>query len=210
MRRATSGRRRPKDSLQDRLPIDTLHLSTIQNRDSDASFCSSRPSNSSIGIGRATPSPIIDRVHQASAIRVINAYLAFHSSSTVLKPPLPSAKDITAPFAFSSLTSIGPLSNLKKIFLFSSNTSIAPSNSTKSALKAPGTLHSWPSLLAVIHWLIELAFYNDHIASSSTTTTNSLFRDNRVLTHIVNCYSLYIRGDDDGVEDLDNEFNRQM
>nr|DAD43861.1 TPA_asm: hypothetical protein HUJ06_002091 [Nelumbo nucifera] len=115
------------------ISIDTLHLSTILNRDSDTSFCSSRPSNSSIRIGRATPGPITDRAHQASAIHVINAYLAFHSSSTVLKPPLPSAKDITDTIRF-LFTRLNCPFKLNKI---------RPQSSRHSSLLAfPSCLHS--------------------------------------------------------------------
>nr|DAD18353.1 TPA_asm: hypothetical protein HUJ06_019816 [Nelumbo nucifera] len=180
MRRAISGRRCPKDSLQDRLPIDTRHLSTIQNRDSDASFCSlCHPSHQHLPRFPLllhcpqAPSPLCQRHH--CTIRFLFTHL--DSPSFKLEEDLPLLlKHLNCPFKLN-----------------------------KSALKAPGTLHSWPSLLAVIHWLIELAFYNDHIASSSITTTNSLFRDNRVLTHIINCYSLYIHGDDDGVEEDEEE-----
>ncbi|KAK6156935.1 hypothetical protein DH2020_011183 [Rehmannia glutinosa] len=64
-------------------------------RESDASFCSSRPSIASIGRTSTALPNISDRSYQSSALRTINSYLASQSVPFSLKHPLPSAKDIT-------------------------------------------------------------------------------------------------------------------
>lgn len=209
------GRRRPKDSIPERPSIDPRQFTTTTNhresRDSDASFCSSRPSFSSAGMGRAASSvPINDRSYQSNAIRTINNYLSSHSAPISLRPPLPSAKDITETLRFLchrlDWPGINKLEEDLPLLLKYLN---CPIKLNKSALKAPGTPHAWPSLLAVIHWLVQIVLYNDFISSSDSNSSNFL-RDNKLHLYAFESYSLYIRGEDDAVDDLDREFTEKM
>lgn len=83
-----------------------------------------------------------------------------------------------------------------------------PIKLNKSALKAPGTPHSWPSLLAVIHWLVQIAMYNDHLSNSTKTRLN--FEDNSMFVYALRSYLCFIRGDDDAVENEDNRFLEKL
>ncbi|KAA8536519.1 hypothetical protein F0562_028997 [Nyssa sinensis] len=214
-----AGRRRPKESFaQDRKPPPTPNAAAdpwqlmggATGRDSDASFCSSRPSSSSIGINRSAAAsvPVTDRAYQLSAIRSINSYLSSHSSQTSLKPPLPSAKDITDTLRF-VLARLDFAPNKLEEDLYTVLKQLnCPIKLNKSALRAPGTPHSWPNLLAVIHWLVQIAMYNDHLINSSQT--RSIFEDNSMFIYSLNSYLHYIRGDDDSVDALDREFMEKL
>ncbi|XP_043698488.1 kinetochore protein NDC80 homolog [Telopea speciosissima] len=209
------GRRRPKDSIPERPSVDPRQFTATTNhrdsRDSDASFCSSRPSFSSSGIGRAASSiPLNDRSYQSNAIRTINTYLSSHSFPFSLRPPLPSAKDITETLRFLCHRLDWPdLNKLEEDLPLLLKHLNCPIKLNKSALKAPGTPHTWPSLLAVIHWLVQIALYKDHVSSSDSITSNFL-GDNKLLLYALDSYSLYIRGEDDAVDDLDREFTEKM
>ncbi|KAI3924749.1 hypothetical protein MKW92_028405 [Papaver armeniacum] len=189
-------------------------------RDSDASFSSINNGNhhrtgSSTG-GRNYDLPINDKRFQNQALKRINAYLLSHSTSIYLKPPLPSAKDITdcIRFLFLRLSYTDSASDLTvkidedlPILLdFMS----CPFKITKSALKAPGTPHSWPNLCAVIHWLVEICVYSDHVNSSNSTSTSTGMRSNKLFDYALRSYEHFIAGDDDLVDQLDNEFRERL
>ncbi|XP_051116634.1 kinetochore protein NDC80 homolog [Andrographis paniculata] len=210
-----AGRRRPTESLAPdrRHPPNTptttatadpwQHLSTpVPGRDSDASFCSSRPS-----IGAAPMPNISDRSYQTSALRAINAYLASQSVPFALKHPLPSAKDITETLklllhrlGFESNKIDQDLSNVLKFLKCPLKLNI------KSALRAPGTPHSWPNLLAVIHWLVQIIKYNDFKLNSSSSS----FENDKQFMYTLNSYLNYINGDDEAVVALDEECVGEM
>ncbi|XP_009786900.1 kinetochore protein NDC80 homolog [Nicotiana sylvestris] len=178
-------------------------------RDSDASFASSRPS--SVGVNpRSAAIPISDRSYQLNAIRTINAYLSSHSLPFTLKPPLPSAKDITETLKFIlSRFGLNPSESQKldddlQTLLKSLN---CPVKVNKSALRAPGTPHSWPSLLAAIHWLVQLGKFDDHRLS---TRAQQLASENKVFRYTVENYSHYIRGEDKDADDLDSQFMLEL
>ncbi|KAL0422320.1 UNVERIFIED_CONTAM: Kinetochore protein NDC80 [Sesamum latifolium] len=170
-----AGRRRATESLApDRRPppptptnpADPWQLlsTPAPGRDSDASFCSSRPSIASAGRPSAALPNISDRSYQVSALRTINAYLASQSLPFALKHPLPSAKDITETLkyllhrlGFASQKVDEDLSHAMKFLR-------CPLKLNKSALRAPGTPHSWPNLLAVIHWLVQIIKGDDEAA----------------------------------------------
>lgn len=216
-----AGRRRPNDSLApDRRPPPPTPTATLSTpgepwqfmstgRDSDASFASSRPSNSSIGLNpRSSTVPTTEKSYQASAIRTINAYLASHTLPFCLKPPLPSAKDITETLKF-ILSRLGfsgqKLDEDLQIVLKSLN---CPVKLNKSALRAPGTPHSWPNLLAVIHWLVQISMYNDHLMSVSQNRPS--FEHNDMFQYTMSSYLYFIRGDDESVDALDEEYMKKL
>ncbi|KAK3002127.1 hypothetical protein RJ639_022290 [Escallonia herrerae] len=220
MRGTAVGRRgRPKESFaQDRKPppiatptaADPWQFTTAAGRDSDASFCSSRPSTSSITRSAAAASlPTSDRSYQLAALRSINAYLSSHSSSTSLKPPLPSAKDITETIRFViSRLDFTPSNKLDEDLQIVLKHLNCPIKLNKSALRAPGTPHSWPNLLAVINWLVQIAVYKDHLANSTQTWSN--YRSNDISMYALNTYLPFIQGDDGAVDEFDREFTDKM
>nr|GMC83610.1 kinetochore protein NDC80 homolog [Ipomoea batatas] len=179
-------------------------------RDSDASFASSRPSSSSIGLNpRSSGVPISDRNYQHSAIRAINAFLASHSLPFSLKPPFPSAKDITETIKF-ILSQFG-VSKFQKVeddFQHLLKSLNCPVKVNKSALRAPGTPHSWPSLLGAIHWLVQLLMYDDHQLNS--TQMQLTFMENRMFRYVLESYSHFITGKDDEVDRVDSTFMQEM
>ncbi|GFY89323.1 hypothetical protein Acr_06g0012630 [Actinidia rufa] len=203
MRAAGAGRRRPKDSFAQRPPpTPTSDTWQFTSRDSDASLCSSRPSSSSIGINRSAAVPITDRGYQLSAIRTINAYLSSHSSQISIKPTLPSAKDVTETLKFVLNRLEFPPNKLEEDFYVVIKQLNCPIKLNKSALRAPGNPHTWPNLLGVIHWLVQIAMYNDHLNDSPQV--NSIFEDT-LFSYAMESYLLFISGNDDSVEMLDSE-----
>ncbi|KAL2513716.1 Kinetochore protein Ndc80 [Forsythia ovata] len=212
-----AGRRRATESLaSDRrppppTPTNTAdpwqYLSTpAHGRDSDASFCSSRPSNASIGRPSTAVPNISEKSYQLASLRTINAYLASLSVPFSLKPPLPSAKDITETLKFLlhrlgfSAQKLDEDLVLKVLKILK-----CPLKLNKSALKAPGTPHAWPNLLAVILWVVQIVKYNDHLLNSPSS-----FEDNSMFKYTTNSYLSYIRGDDQAVDALDEEFMREL
>ncbi|XP_052165566.1 kinetochore protein NDC80 homolog [Oryza glaberrima] len=209
------GRRLPKSSLapsaaSDRTPLLDPHVLHPRNldfafsrRDSDAaSLCSSRPS--SIGTGPSFAAPVTnfsDRASQAAALRVVNAYLA---PAVSLRPPLPSAKDIVAAFRHLFECLDFPLHGaFEDDLLFVLRVLRCPFKLTRSALKAPGTPHSWPPLLSVLYWLTLLVNSSESGAGGDDSPAAS----NDLMLYITNSYSLFISGDDDSVASLDEEYS---
>ncbi|XP_052207044.1 kinetochore protein NDC80 homolog [Diospyros lotus] len=216
MRAPGAGRRRPKESfVPDWKPpatptADPWQFTGATGRDSDASFCSSRPSSAGInrsGSGGASV-PMTDRGYQICAIRTVNSYLASHSVQFSLKPPLPSAKDITETLKFVLARLEFPSNKLEEDLYVVLKHLNCPIKLNKSALRAPGTPHSWPNLLAVIHWLVQIAMYNDHLNESEQVP--SIFEDNSMFMYATNSYLHFIQGDDDSVEMLDREFMEKV
>ncbi|KAF9593681.1 hypothetical protein IFM89_024498 [Coptis chinensis] len=108
--------------------------------------------------------PITDRSYQSSAICTIRNYLSLYSKPYFNKPPPPSAKDITDTIRFLMAQFYWPSNtgkleeDLPSLLKFM----MCPINLNKSAIKAPGTPHAWPSLLGVIYWLVQIVQYSDH------------------------------------------------
>ncbi|KAL3515596.1 hypothetical protein ACH5RR_022498 [Cinchona calisaya] len=218
MRKST--RRRATDSLaSDRRPPPPTPTSVAatpgdpwhfisKGRDSDASFTSSRPSSSAGINSRSSTVPITDKSSQLAAIRTINAYLSSHSVPVSLKPPLPSAKDIIETLKF-ILSRMGfTASKIDDDLQIVLKTLNCPVKLNKSALRAPGTPHSWPSLLAVINWLVQINLHDDHLLSVKQVRSN--FESNDMLQYTANSYLYYIRGDDEAVEALDDEYMSKL
>ncbi|KAL3624592.1 hypothetical protein CASFOL_031260 [Castilleja foliolosa] len=181
-------------------------LSTpVPGRESDASFCSSRPSIASAGRASTAIPNISDRSYQASALKTTNSYLASHSVKFHLKHPLPSFKDITETLKF-LLHRLGFASQKMEEDLSQALKFLkCPLKLNRSALRAPGTRHSWPNLLAVVHWLVQINKYKDFMMNSSPS-----FESDKMFVYTINSYLLYISGDDEAVEGLDEECIREM
>ncbi|KAI3707869.1 hypothetical protein L2E82_36762 [Cichorium intybus] len=178
-------------------------------RDSDGSFCSSRPSSCySAGVNHhrsASAVVITDRSYQSHAVSTINSYLSACSVPISFKlKPLPSNKDITETLKFVLMRLDYPPSNKMEDDLFIVLKYFnCPIKINKSAFKAPGTPHSFPSVLAVLHWLVQVAMYNDHLANS---TQSQPISGDDIFFYTLNTYLHYIRGDDDTVDREDENF----
>ncbi|XP_047341937.1 kinetochore protein NDC80 homolog [Impatiens glandulifera] len=200
-----TSRRPPNESFaDDRKPPPTpmssgdpwLYPGVGGRRDSDASFCSNRSAASSV--------PITDRGNQISAIRTINSFLASHSCPIIIKPSLPSGKEVIETLKFILNCLEFPLKKLEDDLFTVLKFLNCPIKINKSALKSPGTPHVWPSLLAVIHWLVQLCMYDD--CSTEPTQVISMFEDNKMLTNLTESYKHFLQGDDEAAEMVDREF----
>ncbi|KAB2045986.1 hypothetical protein ES319_D01G201300v1 [Gossypium barbadense] len=177
-----------------------------QSRDSDAS---SRPS--SIGMGRAISAaePYSDRAFQVATIRSINAFLSSHSIHPISTKPsqAPSAKDLSN--ILTSLLSMidFPCSKLEDDLSFLLKSLNCPFKFNKSTFRAPNSLHNWPNWLGILHWLVQLAIFNEHISQNST----SYFAQNNSMNeYALESYMRYIQGEDDILEVLDKEFMEKV
>ncbi|GAB4842234.1 hypothetical protein Ancab_012200 [Ancistrocladus abbreviatus] len=159
------------------------------NRDSDASFCSGRPSTSSIGTagygGRAAAAS--EPVNKQVAIRNINTYLSSHNFPFSLSlKPLPSTKDITATLRF-VVSRIGfTVSKVEDDLPLLLKFLNCPLKLQKSVLRAAPPPHSFPALLAVIYWLVQIADYSDHLSSIDGTGLYTLLQMEAQLNFIKN------------------------
>ncbi|XVF68097.1 hypothetical protein PTKIN_Ptkin10aG0175900 [Pterospermum kingtungense] len=195
--RGNTTRGRPTDSFH--------HPLAQQSRDSDASFASSRPS--AVGIGRAASAaePYSDRAFQTATIRYINAFFSSHSIPLLSTKPsqAPSARDLLN--ILTSLLSLldFPSSKLEDDLGFLLKSLKCPFKFNKSTLRAPNTPHNWPTWLAIVHWLVQLAMYNENLSQNST---NSFAQNNSMTEYALESYLRFIRGEDDLVEVLDKEF----
>ncbi|XP_012467694.1 kinetochore protein NDC80 homolog [Gossypium raimondii] len=177
-----------------------------QSRDSDAS---SRPS--SIGMGRAISAaePYSDRAFQVATIRSINAFLSSHSIHPISTKPsqAPSAKDLSN--ILTSLLSMidFPCSKLEDDLSFLLKSLNCPFKFNKSTFRAPNSLHNWPNWLGILHWLVQLAIFNEHISQNSTS---SFAQNNSMNEYALESYMRYIQGEDDILEVLDKEFMEKV
>ncbi|XP_037436943.1 kinetochore protein NDC80 homolog [Triticum dicoccoides] len=210
------GGRHPKAPLSsaavDRTPMsDAFSIQrnldhAFSRRDSDAfSMCSSRPSSIGTGAASHAGGPITslsDRASQAAALRAVNAYLA--AAAIHLRPPLPPAKDIVAAFHHLADRLRYPLKPAAwEDDLLSLLRSLGcPYKVTRSALKAPGTPHSWPPLLSVLYWLTLLCRVTDGLDASPPVSAS-----NDLMTYITDSYYLFLTGEDDAVASLDDDYH---
>ncbi|CAM0944590.1 unnamed protein product [Alopecurus aequalis] len=205
-----AGRRLSSQAASDRTPLTDQPLyprnldQAFSRRDSDAySICSSQPSSIRTAPSLAGPiTNLSDRSSQAAALRVVNAYLA---PSIHLRPPLPAARDILAAFGH-LLKHLGyPIkTSLEEDLLTFLRLLGCPCKLTKSALKAPGTPHSWPPLLSVLYWLTIISQFADNLGASSSPTAAT---SNDLMLYITESYHLYLTGEDDAVASLDEEYH---
>ncbi|XP_065872665.1 kinetochore protein NDC80 homolog [Euphorbia lathyris] len=200
-----STRRRPADSFNpqptpDRRQFSFSTAGANTSRDSDASFASSRPST--VGVGRSSEL-YTDRAHQASLVRSINDYLSTRSSPVTLRThPISSAKEITKVIEFLLEKLDFPSTKIEDDLFIILKSLNCHAKLNKSTLRAPNTPHNWPSFLAIIEWLVQIAKYKEHLAADS----RSFLEKNSMLVYAFESYLNYIRGDDDSVDALDREF----
>ncbi|MFS7919487.1 putative kinetochore protein Ndc80 [Helianthus anomalus] len=136
-------------------PADPWQFSAVSRRDSDASFCSSRPSSTGANHHRNTAVAITDRSYQLHAVSTINSFLSTTNCQVSLKlKPLPSNSNIIETLKHVLKCLDYPVGQKLEDDLSAVLKGLnCPIKMNKSALKAPGTPHSFPNVLAVIHWL---------------------------------------------------------
>ncbi|KAM1023619.1 hypothetical protein ACFX2A_045466 [Malus domestica] len=180
-------------------PLDHFRL----QRDSDASFASSRPS--SVGMGPTTAALDLykDRSFQQSTVSAINSYLSSHSLQFSLKFPIPSAREITETLKFLLARLEYPSPKLEDDLPLLLKFLKCPFKPNKSLLRNPTVnAHQWPTLLAVIHWVFQIVLYTDHLAADS----RAFVENNAMSAYALESYLHYIHGNDDAVEALDRDF----
>ncbi|KAF8019979.1 LOW QUALITY PROTEIN: hypothetical protein BT93_G0616 [Corymbia citriodora subsp. variegata] len=205
----TRGRGRAKPSfIPPPPPPDLRHSAAGGATPTPASPAAAPPplaaAESSAGVGRSSAAADLlnDRSCQQSAVGAVNCFLAARAVTFLIKTALPSAKDITAIFNFviSQLDYPNPkMEEDLPVLLRSLN---CPFKVNKSALPTPATPHAWPTFVTVLHWLVQIASYNDHLASKSRSFGDS----NSMDEYALQSYLHFIGGDDDAVDALDREF----
>jgi len=194
-------RRQPKDSFippPPPTPVDFYHRQ-YPTRDSDVS---SRPS--SVGVGRRpTLDQYKDRQFQQSVISTINSFLSSHNFPITFKTAFPSAKDILETLKFLLSVLEFPSSKLEEDLPILLKRLNYPLKFNKSILRSPAAPHQWPSLLALIHWLVQIAKCHSHMSSTPK-------QPDPMYQHTVDSYMHYIRGDDDAVEELDRAMQEKI
>ncbi|KAL5053614.1 hypothetical protein RYX36_018132 [Vicia faba] len=83
-----------------------------------------------------------------------------------------------------------------------------PHKLNKSVLKSPAAPHQWPSILALIHWLVQSC--QIHLSFSSPSHTTTLQTNNIVFQYSLNAYLNFIRGDDEAISELDHEIRTRI
>ncbi|QCD76490.1 kinetochore protein NDC80 homolog [Vigna unguiculata] len=195
-----TARRQPKDSFipPPPTPVD-FHHRQYPSRDSDVS---SRPSSVGVG-GRPTLDFYKERQFQQTVVSTINSFLSSHNFPITFKTTFPSAKDILETLKFLLSLLDFPSSKLEEDLPFLLKRLNYPFKINKSILRSPAAPHQWPSFLALIHWLVQIAKFHFHIASSPK-------QHNAINQYTVNSYMHYIRGDDDAVEEVDRSIQEKI
>ncbi|XP_020968956.1 kinetochore protein NDC80 homolog isoform X2 [Arachis ipaensis] len=205
MRPGAGSRRQPNDSfIPPPTPLD-FHQRNQFPRDSDASFASSRPSSAGGGAGRTRFEDYKERHFQQSVISAINSFLKSRDSTIRFKSggTTPSAKVIIETLQFLLREIEYPVSKLEEDLPPLLKRLNYPFKLNKSILKSPAAPHQWPYLLALIHWLLQIASFGSHLSQSTSNTVSSLLQVNLVHQYTLNSYLNYIKGHDDVVEELE-------
>ncbi|XP_022642646.1 kinetochore protein NDC80 homolog isoform X1 [Vigna radiata var. radiata] len=196
-----TARRQPKDSFlppPPPTPVD-FHRRQYPTRDSDVS---SRPSSVGVG-GRPTLDFYKERQFQQTVVSTINSFLSSHNFPITFKTTFPSAKDILETLKFLLSLLDFPSSKLEEDLPFLLKRLNYPFKINKSILRSPAAPHQWPSFLALIHWLVQIAKFHFHISSSPK-------QHNAINQYTVSSYMHYIRGDDDAVDEVDRNIQEKI
>ncbi|XP_076917451.1 kinetochore protein NDC80 homolog [Bidens hawaiensis] len=142
-----------------------------------------------------------------SSISTDNAYLKEWSSPiTLTLKPLSSDKDIIQFLAFLLHDRLRyPINDDDNLFTELKCITLtlkSPLHLTNSELKNPGTPHSFPRVLAVLHWLVQLAMHNDHLLLLSSDD-----HAHDILSCHKKSYGHYLNGQDDAIERTYEPFN---
>ena len=87
-----------------------------------------------------------------------------------------------------------------------------PYQISKTSLVAVGTPHTWPALLATVMWLIELLSYDEAVAAANAQSLEDPdpedpnASEKAFFSYLGSAYQLFLSGDDEAYERLENEF----
>lgn len=118
--------------------------------------------------------PILNKEYQSNCMRRIINYLSTHQFPQAISPKMlssPTGKDFSCivSFLFQQIDPAfkiqGKVEDEVPFFLKRLN---YPFQISKSALFAVGTPHSWPGILAMLTWLIELLEYGEKAISNKS------------------------------------------
>ncbi|KAL1288745.1 hypothetical protein AAHE18_20G006300 [Arachis hypogaea] len=198
MRFGAGHRRQPRDSF---IPPDS-HQRHQFPRDSNASLASSRRSSSG-GAGCTKIEDYKERRLQKSVISALNKFLKTRNCLIIFKSSgTPPSNDILDTLKLLLREIEYPVSKLEEDLPPLLKRLNYPFTIHKSTLKSPDPRH-WHHLLALIHWLIQIASFGFHISESTSNTVLSLVQVNLVHQYTLNSYLNYINGHDDVVEELE-------
>ncbi|CAL1352675.1 unnamed protein product [Linum trigynum] len=187
-------------------PAQDHHHRQFPYRDSDASFASSRPS--SVGVGRPSVALVDtykDRSRQAETLRAINHYLSSKSSPSLPINQTPSSKQIKETLTFLLTNLDCPVKKLEDDLLSILKVLGCPIKINGSTLRAPNTPHNFPSFLALMHWLVDIATCSEQLAKKSGRSLES-----DMFTYALDSYLNYMTGEDNEVEALDAKFTARL
>ncbi|CAI9304326.1 unnamed protein product [Lactuca saligna] len=193
----------PDHRLSTPTPVDPLKFNVGGGgtcRDSEGIFSGSRPSScysAGVNYRRSSSAVVIkNRSNQSHAISAINSYLSERSFPISFKlKSLPTSKDIndTLKFVLARLDYL-PSNKMEDDLLMVLKYLNCPIKISKSALKSPGTDHVFPTVLAILHWLVQIALYNEHLVNSIQSQSIS---GDSLFYYTLNTYMDCLRGYDD-------------
>mmetsp|Transcript_76 Transcript_76/g.130 ORF Transcript_76/g.130 Transcript_76/m.130 type:complete len:634 (-) Transcript_76:159-2060(-) len=211
------------------IPSAAGRLSTIGNgatrRGSVASTRLSRASGISAYGNRpgakADPRPVSDKSHMQQCIRNLICFLTEHGFDQAISPKLlstPTSKDFQHILTF-LVRQIDPAFAFEKRFEdevpLLLKTLRYPFTISKSALHAVGSPHTWPTLLAVLSWILELLQYDDVAQNTKLLSgaedeedeqTGGQFGKDLFFGYVSRTYDAFLGGDDEFTE-LEDELS---
>ncbi|KAL9233720.1 hypothetical protein vseg_008678 [Gypsophila vaccaria] len=208
-RRAAAAAREP--SLPPTLPPTPQYPHHNHQRDSDASLTSSRPS-SSFNLPPRHLNPSTEPNSKHASIRAVNSYLSSNAHPTLSLKPLPSSRDLLEAFKFLLLRLGFSFHHNDKLedFLYPLLKFLnCPIKVNKSAFRSLGAPHSFPLLLSLLHWLVQLSHFTDHLRSLDNSHRH-WFKSDSIMAYAVDSYVAYMKGNDEAVAVLDHELSEKM
>lgn len=161
------------------------------------------------------PRPIREKSYQYSAIKSLIKFLAESSFDRPISPKIlssPSAKDFQAIFKFLYACLDQGYNWTDKKFeeevpgLIKSLRYPFASDISKSHLYAVGSMHAWPSLLAMLQWMIELIQCCDHLSPPMQNNNESEYSflasgtlmdtERSFFDYLSKSYKMFLSGDD--------------
>ncbi|KAA8494404.1 Kinetochore protein NDC80-like [Porphyridium purpureum] len=156
---------------------------------------------------KSDPRPVTDKTYMQDCIRNLIYFLTEHGFDQAISPKLlstPTSKDFQHILTF-LLRQVDPAFQFEKRFEDEVpallKTLRYPFNVSKSALHAVGSPHTWPALLAVLSWMLDLLNYDDAARAAKENAkeleTDDAFGKDLFFTYASRTYDAFLAGDDD-------------
>jgi len=131
--------------------------------------------------------------------------LLFTDYTAMISPKIlnqPTTKDFVNIFSFLAAQfdpNRKPNPDVQKEVLTTMNHLRYPFTVSKSALQSVGSPHTWPNLLAVLHWMVELLVYDAHahVDTADFTNLSSDDSDKFFYDFLRRSYEAFLAGEDD-------------